>query len=153
MGENGRGDLLTLKMIVKDEAATIARTLRSVKPFVDRWIIADTGSTDATIEVVRRAMEDVPGELVTIPFTDFLCRDMDAGCAARHPRISRHAGGTAGEGPRACLDTGGCCGARLSGMSGHAGGVVDEAPGMLRPRRGPTGPAPCEKRSPAASSP
>jgi tetratricopeptide (TPR) repeat protein len=64
-------DLLALSMIVKDEAKTIERTLRSVKPYVDRWIIADTGSTDETRDVVRRAMKGVPGEVVEIPFTDF----------------------------------------------------------------------------------
>ncbi|MRG98001.1 glycosyltransferase [Polyangium spumosum] len=65
------GSLLTLSMIVKDEAATIARTLRSVKPFVDRWVILDTGSTDGTQEVVRHEMSGVPGELFEEPFVDF----------------------------------------------------------------------------------
>jgi glycosyltransferase involved in cell wall biosynthesis len=63
--------LLTLCMIVKDEAATIERTLASVKPFVDRWLIVDTGSTDATREVVARAMAGVPGDLRESPFVDF----------------------------------------------------------------------------------
>lgn len=65
------GDLLTLSMIVKDEARTIERTLASVKPFIDRWIILDTGSTDATRDVIRRAMEGVPGEVLDEPFVDF----------------------------------------------------------------------------------
>ena len=64
-------DLLTLSMIVKDEARSIARTLRSAKPFVDRWVIVDTGSTDDTKEIVRREMEGVPGELCEAPFVDF----------------------------------------------------------------------------------
>lgn len=66
-----RSDLLTLSMIVKDEEKTLARTLRSVKSFVDRWVIVDTGSTDGTRELVRREMEGVPGELVEEPFVDF----------------------------------------------------------------------------------
>jgi tetratricopeptide (TPR) repeat protein len=64
-------DLLTLTMIVKDEATNLAATLASIKPFIDRWVIADTGSTDGTPEVVRKAMEGVPGELVDIPFVNF----------------------------------------------------------------------------------
>lgn len=64
-------DLLTLSMIVKDEEATIARTLRSVKPFIDRWVILDTGSTDKTREVIRHEMAGVPGELHDKPFVDF----------------------------------------------------------------------------------
>lgn len=63
--------LLTLCMIVKDEEATIERTLASVKPYIDRWIIVDTGSSDATRDVVRRVMDGVPGELHEAPFVDF----------------------------------------------------------------------------------
>lgn len=64
-------DLLTLSMIVKDEARTLARTLRSAKPHIDRWVIVDTGSTDDTREIIRREMEGVPGELHEAPFVDF----------------------------------------------------------------------------------
>ncbi len=63
--------LLTLSMIVKDEARTIARTLASVRPFIDRWAIVDTGSTDDTREVVERELAGVPGELSEAPFVDF----------------------------------------------------------------------------------
>jgi glycosyltransferase involved in cell wall biosynthesis len=52
-----------LNMIVKNEAAVIARCLASVKPFIDRWVIVDTGSTDGTQDIVRDFMRDVPGEL------------------------------------------------------------------------------------------
>lgn len=69
--KNETTDLLTLSMIVKDEAATIARTLRSVKPFIDRWVIVDTGSTDATRDIIRQEMTGVPGELHEKPFVDF----------------------------------------------------------------------------------
>ena len=63
--------LLTLSMILKDEAATIARTLKSVRPWIDRWVIVDTGSTDATREVVRDTMRGVPGILYSRDFADF----------------------------------------------------------------------------------
>lgn len=64
-------DLLTLSMIVKNEASTLARTLRSVKPFIDRWVIVDTGSTDATRDVIRQELAGIPGELHERPFVDF----------------------------------------------------------------------------------
>ena len=80
MRKNESNDVLTLSMIVKDEAATIARTLRSVKPFIDRWIILDTGSTDSTSDVVREelpeAQEEVIGLRTSLPGQSFprLCR-------------------------------------------------------------------------------
>lgn len=63
--------LLTLSMIVKDEARTLERTLASIKPHIDRWVILDTGSTDGTQDVIREAMAGVPGELHEEPFVDF----------------------------------------------------------------------------------
>lgn len=63
--------LLTLCMMVKDEAHTIARTLRSAKPHVDRWCILDTGSTDATCGIVLSEMREIPGTLLRGGFVDF----------------------------------------------------------------------------------
>lgn len=65
--------LLTLCMIVKNEARGIARTLQSAKPFVDRWCILDTGSTDGTQEIVRATLEGggAPGVMIEGPFVDF----------------------------------------------------------------------------------
>jgi len=42
---------LALVMIAKDEARAIARALSSARPHVDRMIVLDTGSTDATCEI------------------------------------------------------------------------------------------------------
>jgi tetratricopeptide (TPR) repeat protein len=64
-------NLLTLSMIVKDEEKTLARTLASAKPFIDRWVILDTGSTDGTRDVLRSALAGVPGALHEEPFVDF----------------------------------------------------------------------------------
>lgn len=63
--------LLTLCMIVKNEAHGIARTLQSAKPWIDRWCILDTGSTDGTQKVIDREMAGVSGYLVEGPFVDF----------------------------------------------------------------------------------
>src|SRR6266481_1985873 len=66
-----RRQKICLSMIVKDEAAVIARCLASARPLIDYWIIVDTGSTDDTREVVRRVMQDIPGELHDRPWVDF----------------------------------------------------------------------------------
>ena len=60
-----------LNMIVKDEAAVIARCLASVRPWIDTWVIVDTGSSDGTLEIVRESMRDLPGELHERPWRDF----------------------------------------------------------------------------------
>lgn len=62
---------ICLSMIVKNEAAVIERCLASVKPWIHAWAIADTGSTDGTQELVRKAMAGVPGELIERPWVDF----------------------------------------------------------------------------------
>ena len=62
---------ICVSMIVKDEAAVIERCLRSVRPHVHAWAIADTGSSDGTQEIIRRCMVDLPGELIERPWVDF----------------------------------------------------------------------------------
>jgi exopolysaccharide biosynthesis predicted pyruvyltransferase EpsI/glycosyltransferase involved in cell wall biosynthesis len=66
-----RRQKICLAMIVKDEAPVIARCLASVRPLIHYWIIVDTGSTDDTLEVVSKAMHDMPGELHQRPWVDF----------------------------------------------------------------------------------
>ena len=45
--------LISLAMIVKDEEATLAHCLESVKSLVDEMVIIDTGSTDKTIDIAK----------------------------------------------------------------------------------------------------
>ena len=52
---NRYGQNVCLNMIVKNEAAVIARCLASVRPLIDSWAIVDTGSSDGTQEIVRDA--------------------------------------------------------------------------------------------------
>ncbi len=62
---------ICLNMIVKNEAAVIRRCLATVKPWVDYWVIVDTGSTDGTQDIVREFMQGVPGELHERPWQNF----------------------------------------------------------------------------------
>jgi len=50
---------LALVMIARDEARSIARALTSARAHVDRMIVLDTGSTDATREIARAAGAEV----------------------------------------------------------------------------------------------
>lgn len=63
--------LLSLVMMVKNEARSIREVLKAVKPIIDRWTILDTGSIDGTQAIVREVMGDVPGILVQEPFIDY----------------------------------------------------------------------------------
>lgn len=63
--------LLALVMIVKNEARSLRATIASVKPFVDRYLLLDTGSTDGTPAIAAEAFEGTPGEVAEGPFVDF----------------------------------------------------------------------------------
>jgi glycosyltransferase involved in cell wall biosynthesis len=56
---------VTLCMIVKDETHIIEQCLRSMAPYVDRYDITDTGSTDGTPELIKKIMDEleIPGEV------------------------------------------------------------------------------------------
>jgi glycosyltransferase involved in cell wall biosynthesis len=60
-----------LNMIVKNEAKVIRRCLDSVRPFIHRWVIVDTGSTDGTQAIIREHFSGVPGELHERPWKNF----------------------------------------------------------------------------------
>lgn len=58
-------------MIVKDEARSIEKTLASVRPFVDGWLIVDTGSTDGTPALIESSLSGIPGRIEYAPFVDY----------------------------------------------------------------------------------
>src|SRR5215217_2805571 len=62
-----------LVMIVKNEAHVIERCLSSVRPILDYVLIVDTGSTDATREVIAAflAREKLPGQVIDRPWINF----------------------------------------------------------------------------------
>lgn len=58
-------------MIVKDESRGIVETIASVRDVVDYYCILDTGSTDATVSLIRTTFGDTPGHMYHEPFVDF----------------------------------------------------------------------------------
>jgi hypothetical protein len=60
-----------LNMIVKNESKVIERCLSSTRPFIDTWVIVDTGSSDGTQDLIRRCFADLPGELHERPWRNF----------------------------------------------------------------------------------
>lgn len=65
--------MICLNMIVKNEAHIIERCLYSVKDFIDCIAILDTGSTDNTIEKIKKFGEttNIPTYIETTEFTNF----------------------------------------------------------------------------------
>ena len=63
---------LGLSMIVKNESHVILRLLNSVAPIIDYWVIADTGSTDGTQEIIQKFFDEkgIPGQLIHSDWID-----------------------------------------------------------------------------------
>lgn len=70
-------------MIVRNEAHVIERCLRSVRPFIASWAIADTGSNDGTQQIVQDCLGDLPGVLAERPWVDFSTNRNEALALAR----------------------------------------------------------------------
>lgn len=65
-------NLLELVMIVKNAGEDFAEILERNLPYIDRWTILDTGSTDNTVATIQRVLGDrVRGDLYQEPFVDF----------------------------------------------------------------------------------
>lgn len=66
---------VTLVMIVKNEEKVIARCIDSVKKALGNkfnyWVIADTGSTDKTKEIIKEELEGIPGQLLEHKWESF----------------------------------------------------------------------------------
>ena len=62
---------ICLVMIVRDEAHVLARCLASVRPYIDSYVICDTGSSDETCRVALAALAGVPGSIYHDQWVDF----------------------------------------------------------------------------------
>lgn len=63
--------LISLVMIVKDEAKSMRQIIESVRSQIDYFVIVDTGSTDDTVAIARDALAGIDGKIVNLPFVDF----------------------------------------------------------------------------------
>ena len=60
-------------MIVRDAAEFVTETLQSVLPYIDEWVIVDTGSVDNTKQVIQNFFDEaqLKGQLVERPWIGF----------------------------------------------------------------------------------
>ena len=86
-----RGSLVALTMIVKNEAHVIERCLASVRDLVTSWVVVDTGSTDGTQDVVRRAMSGIPGDVYDRPWRGFGASRTESFQLAREQGLAEYA--------------------------------------------------------------
>ena len=64
-------NLINLCVMVKNGGDEFVSMLETNLPFIDRWTILDTGSTDDTVANVRRIMAGKQGNLYQEPFINF----------------------------------------------------------------------------------
>lgn len=64
-------NLINLCIMVKNGGDEFVSMLESNLPFIDRWTILDTGSTDDTVANIRRIMSCKTGSLYQEPFINF----------------------------------------------------------------------------------
>ncbi|MEZ5966920.1 MAG: glycosyltransferase [Planctomycetota bacterium] len=75
---SGRQPRLSLVMMVKDEAQTLARCLRSVRDRVDEIIVVDTGSSDDTVAIA----ESFGAQVLESPWADDFSAPRNVGMSA-----------------------------------------------------------------------
>lgn len=99
--------------MVKNEAGNMERALRSVWPFVNSWLVVDTGSTDNTRQVVLQTVGELqrewagqqghvikPGKLGCVPWQGFGATRTAVLAMGRAFASSRACWGTLGQSPR-----------------------------------------------------
>ncbi|GFG92167.1 glycosyltransferase [Mycobacterium bourgelatii] len=64
---------ICLNMIVRNEAHIIHEVLDSVAPYINSWVVVDTGSDDGTQDVIKSRMAHlgIPGKLYERPWCNF----------------------------------------------------------------------------------
>lgn len=64
-------NLIELCIMVKNAGDGFQKILEQNLPYIDRWTILDTGSTDNTISIIKDVLKDKKGNLYTEPFINF----------------------------------------------------------------------------------
>ena len=64
-------NLVNMLIMVKNGGKNFGNILRKNIPFIDRWTILDTGSTDFTVQTIRDVLGHIPGNLYEEPFINF----------------------------------------------------------------------------------
>jgi hypothetical protein len=64
-------NLINLCIMVKNAGELFEKVLTENLPYIDRWTILDTGSTDGTQDLVRKILKDKKGILYEEPFINF----------------------------------------------------------------------------------
>ena len=64
-------NLINICIMVKDAGDGFYEVLRANLPYMDRYTILDTGSTDNTISIIKEVLADKCGELYQEPFINF----------------------------------------------------------------------------------
>lgn len=64
-------NLINICIMVKDAGDDFEQVLRDNLPYMDRYTILDTGSTDNTISIIKKVLADKRGELYQEPFINF----------------------------------------------------------------------------------
>ena len=64
-------NLINLLIMVKDAGDDFRNILLANKPYIDRWTILDTGSSDNTISIIRDVLSDKEGTLYEESFINF----------------------------------------------------------------------------------
>ena len=61
----GQRSTICLNMIVRNEAHIVHELFNAIKPYIDYWVIVDTGSDDGTQTLIPTLMEEhgIPGEM------------------------------------------------------------------------------------------
>lgn len=64
-------NLIHICIMVKNAGSIFEKVLNENLPYIDRWTILDTGSTDGTQDIVRKVLNNKKGNLYEEPFINF----------------------------------------------------------------------------------
>lgn len=60
-----------LLIMARDEPPVISRAINSLKILIDKYLVCDTGSKDETLEIIKKEMGEIPGEIISREWSDY----------------------------------------------------------------------------------